>query len=196
MRIEFEEYYGSTPFICRNCFLDCSECPYDADIFTLARVDELLLKSDCGSKRSGGQKRIWRKLNSNLKRSARDKGFACISFSARKSRKQNYSIRQCLHWLMQATPWPADRVRIPHIYAKCGPPEWVTRILARDKGFEPLTFWSVAMANPFYNFPRLTKTPDFMRLSACVLFASSHNLWRFRARLCTKCARNVHGYFS
>ncbi|MBR3185087.1 MAG: hypothetical protein IKF48_03020 [Oscillospiraceae bacterium] len=44
MRIEFEEYYGSTPFICRNCFLDCSECPYDADIFTLARVDELLLK--------------------------------------------------------------------------------------------------------------------------------------------------------
>ena len=44
MRIELEEYYGSTPFICRNCFLDCSECPYDADIFTLARVDELLLK--------------------------------------------------------------------------------------------------------------------------------------------------------
>ena len=75
-------------------------------------------------------------------RVARDKGFACILFSARKSRKQNYSIRQCLHWLMQATPWPADRIRIPHIYAKCGPPEWVTRILARDKGFEPLTFWS------------------------------------------------------
>ncbi len=80
MRIEFEEYYGSTPFICRNCFLDCSECPYDADIFTLARVDELLLKSDCGSKRSGGQKRIWRKLNSNLKRSARDKGFEPLTF--------------------------------------------------------------------------------------------------------------------
>ena len=86
-------------------------------------------------------------------RVARDKGFACILFSARKSRKQNYSIRQCLHWLMQATPWPADRIRIPHIYAKiphiyakCGPPEWVTRILARDKGFEPLTFWSVAAA--------------------------------------------------
>ena len=46
-------------------------------------------------------------------RVARDKGFACILFSARKSRKQNYSIRQCLHWLMQATPWPADMIRIP-----------------------------------------------------------------------------------
>lgn len=42
MRIAFEELYGSTPFVCRNCDLDCSDCPYGADIFTLARVDELL----------------------------------------------------------------------------------------------------------------------------------------------------------
>ena len=28
--------------------------------------------------------------------------------------------------------------------AKCGAPEWVSHILARRKGFEPLTFWSVA----------------------------------------------------
>ena len=78
MRIEFEEYYSSTPFICRNCFLDCSECPYDADIFTLARVDELLLKKRLREQEIRRAKRIWRKLNSNLKRSARDKGFACL----------------------------------------------------------------------------------------------------------------------
>ena len=35
-------------------------------------------------------------------------------------------------------------IRIPYIYAKCGIPGRVSRILARCKGFEPLTFWSVA----------------------------------------------------
>ena len=45
-------------------------------------------------------------------RVARDKGFACILFSARKSRKQNYSIRQCLHWLMHMPPACADMIRI------------------------------------------------------------------------------------
>ena len=49
MRIEFEELYGSTPLVCRNCDLDCSECPYGADIFTSAKVDELLFK-----------KRLWK----------------------------------------------------------------------------------------------------------------------------------------
>ena len=44
MHIEFEELYGSTPLVCRSCNLDCSECPYDADIFTLAKVDELRFK--------------------------------------------------------------------------------------------------------------------------------------------------------
>ncbi|MBQ9687438.1 MAG: hypothetical protein IJV41_12970 [Oscillospiraceae bacterium] len=44
MRIKFEELYGSTPFVCRSCGQDCSACPYDADIFTLARVDDLLFK--------------------------------------------------------------------------------------------------------------------------------------------------------
>ena len=28
--------------------------------------------------------------------------------------------------------------------AKSGTPQWISRFLARDKGFEPLTFWSVA----------------------------------------------------
>ena len=44
MRIDFEELFGSVPFVCQRCALDCSECLYGADIFTLAKVDELLFK--------------------------------------------------------------------------------------------------------------------------------------------------------
>ena len=44
MHIEFEKLYGGTPGVCQKCNLDCSECPYCADIFTLAKVDELLFR--------------------------------------------------------------------------------------------------------------------------------------------------------
>ena len=40
-------------------------------------------------------------------------------------RKQNKCIRQCLHWLMQATPWPADMIRIPQRGKKARPPSGV-----------------------------------------------------------------------
>ena len=44
MRIDFEYLYGNTPFVCRSCGLDCSVCPYGADIFALAKVDELVFR--------------------------------------------------------------------------------------------------------------------------------------------------------
>ena len=43
-------------------------------------------------------------------------------------------------------------------------PFGVAVFLARCKGFEPLTFWSVAMDNSFLSFSRLVKKSDFMRV--------------------------------
>ena len=44
MRIDFEELYENTPFVCRRCESDCSTCPYGGDVFISAQVDELLLR--------------------------------------------------------------------------------------------------------------------------------------------------------
>ncbi len=68
-------------------------------------------------------------------------------------------------------------------------PEW-DGLLARDKGFEPLTFWSVDRVYPFYGFSQLAKKSDFMRVSEFGPFVASHHFWPSFARLFTKCARN------
>jgi len=60
--------------------------------------------------------------------------------------------------------------------------------LARDKGFEPLTFWSVDMVFSFYILAHLFKKLDFMRFF-------SFTLWRPLITSCNfvhACARNVH----
>ena len=59
-------------------------------------------------------------------------------------------------------------------------------MLARDKGFEPLTFWSVAMDFNFRGVLRSLKKPYFMLLLQHLLLAVFHLLRRFTARLCGK----------
>ena len=46
--------------------------------------------------------------------------------------------------------------------------------VARDKGFEPLTFWSVDVVLAFFLFSPFPKTLDFMRFSEDRLFMSSY----------------------
>ncbi len=63
-----------------------------------------------------------------------------------------------------------------------------TFLLARRKGFEPLTFWSVAMVFPSHRFSSLSKNADISRVFGIALFIASDNFRQFSARLCAKCA--------
>ena len=44
MHMSFEKKYAGTHYACRSCNLDCTACPYGADIVVLEKVDKLLIK--------------------------------------------------------------------------------------------------------------------------------------------------------
>ena len=74
------------------------------------------------------------------------------------------------------------------LYQKTGTTAGGTGFLARRKGFEPLTFWSVAMVFPSHRFSSLSKNADISRVFGIALFIASDNFRQFSARLCAKCA--------
>lgn len=68
MKIDFEYLYGETPFVCRTCCLDCLDCPYGADIFILAKADDLLLKKHLREQEIRRAKKALEEINRDLER--------------------------------------------------------------------------------------------------------------------------------
>ena len=65
-------------------------------------------------------------------------------FPLRETGKSDSGIVQFLNWTMKATYVAFTLNSNPLLVPKEGHPEWDVPLLARCKGFEPLTFWSVA----------------------------------------------------